>query len=222
MLIMHHGHPSQLSDFKFAEQVATSHMMESDITKELNFWLWKAIHTEGALKMHTWSVHDIQNFIQSAIDIHTTVCLWISLSLWLWLTHSAFMTVWRVPVHSANAKREWWTTWCHILCLGSWGYGMDQGIACRSCSVSWMGVVSKENYTSGEWCSYSSMGHILYEWQCCMGDAGKQLSLYSQGTLDRYLTGQTGWSPSSDPNTCLLWQDWCCLLLSAHSLASCC
>lgn len=63
------------SDFEFAERVATSHMTESDITKELNFWLRKAIHTEGALKMHTRTVHDVQNFIQSAIDIHTTVYL---------------------------------------------------------------------------------------------------------------------------------------------------
>lgn len=61
------------SDFEFAERVATSHMTESDITKELNFWLRKAIHTEGALKMHTRTVHDIRNFIQSAIDIHTKV-----------------------------------------------------------------------------------------------------------------------------------------------------
>jgi hypothetical protein len=63
------------SDFDFAEQVATSHMTESDITKELNFWLQKAISTEEALKMHTQTVHDIQKYIQSAIDMHTKVDL---------------------------------------------------------------------------------------------------------------------------------------------------
>ena len=66
--------PTQ-SDFEFAERVATSHMTESDIKKELNFWLQKAIRTEEALKMHTWTVHDIKGFIQSAIDIHTKVYL---------------------------------------------------------------------------------------------------------------------------------------------------
>lgn len=208
------------SDFEFAERVATSHMTNSDIKKELDFWLRRAIHGEGALKMQTRTVQDIRGFIQSAVDIHTKVYLVIR-PITLTMTNS-FMTVQRVPVHSANANRKWQNTWHCILCLGSWGYGMDKGIACRSCSLPGMGVVSKENYKSGEWCIYSSVGHILHEWKCCMGNAGTQLTVYSKRTLDRYLIGHTGWWPSPDSNYCLLWQDQCCSLLSAHCLASCC
>ena len=66
-------------------------------------------------------------------------------------------------------------------------------------------------------CIYSSVECILYEWQCCMGNAGKQLFLCSQGTLHRYLIGHAGWWQSSDPHSCLFWQDQCCSLLSAQS-----